>query len=116
MSHVWVVPVQYIKGNWKFCVGRIEIDGIVYPGRRNIIKDFLDQIAMRVKYGQAVFVSDILHNTVEQQGRFAHAGFPNYISVSAAVLGLNAEPPPDIAVIGLSQNSDFLFFHLSNTN
>jgi len=54
---------------------------------------------------------DVLGDAVQEQGRLAHACLAHDVRVPAAVLWLDPEIPPDVAVVRLPEDDELLLLH-----
>ncbi len=87
-------------------VGHVEIDEIRLAFPRHEAQDLLDQIPVRIEQSEAFAVSGVLVGEVRYQRGLACAGLADDVDMRPAVGGLDAEPLPVIAEIGLSKNGD----------
>ena len=62
MSVVWLHTTDDIQADGKFQVTRIEIDQVVGPLRRDVIQQFLGEIAVWINHANAVPQRDVLQN------------------------------------------------------
>jgi hypothetical protein len=53
-----------------------------------------------------VAVTDILNNHIFQERGFAHAGFPDYIHMAAAIVGFNPKRHFLISEVGFGKNGN----------
>ena len=80
-----------VQSDGEFQVARIEIHQMIRPLRRDVVQQFLGQVAVRVNDANAVSKGDVLQDQVPQQRRFAGAGFADDVDVLALVHGGNAK-------------------------
>ena len=61
---------------------------------------------MWVEQRQPLAARDVLAGKICDQSRFAGAGLPDNVHVGAAIRALDAEMPPIISEVGLTDDSD----------
>ena len=82
---------MHVQSDGEFKVARIEIHQMIRPLGRNVVQQFLGQVAVRVNDADAMSKRDVLQNQIPQQGRFAGAGFADDVDVLPLVHGGNAK-------------------------
>ena len=87
MPVIWLHTTDDIQSDGEFKVARIEIHQMVGTLRRNVVQQFLGQIAVRVNDANAMSKCDVLQNQIAEQGRLAGACFADDVEVLALVFG-----------------------------
>ena len=82
------------KRSRSYQVARIEILQMIRPLRRDVVQQFLGQVAVRVNHPDAMPQRDVLQDQVSQQGGFSRAGFTDDVEVLPFVHGGNAKGHP----------------------
>jgi hypothetical protein len=94
-----------IQSDGEFQIARIEIYQMIRPLGRDVVQQFLGQIAVRVYDPNAVPERDVLQDQVSQQGGFSRAGLADDVEVLPFVHGGNAKGL-GIAPAGLLTDDD----------
>src|ERR1039458_3247208 len=94
-----------IQSDGEFQIARIEIYQMIRPLGRDVVQQFLGQIAVRVYDPNAVPERDVLQDQVSQQGGFSRAGLADDVEVLPFVHGGNAKGL-GIAPAGLLADDD----------
>ncbi len=68
-------------------VGRVEVDEVVAPLRRNVLEDLAGEIAMRVEERTAPAGMDVLEDEVFEERRLPRAGLADGVGVAQPVGG-----------------------------
>ena len=64
---------------------------MIRPLRRDVVQQFLGQIAVRVNHADTVAQRDVLQNQVPKQRRFSSAGFTDDVEVLPFINRRNAK-------------------------
>ena len=82
---------QQIEGDGEFQVRRIKINQMIGSPARDVIQQFLGQIAVRVNQADAMPQRDVLDDHVSQHRGLAGTGFADDINVLPQIRQGNAE-------------------------
>jgi hypothetical protein len=74
---------------------------MIHPMGRQVMQEFLREVAMGVDNGDAVALLDVLEDEIPQQSGFSRTRLPNDVGVKTRILGMNDEgdlPAPNGAM------------------
>src|SRR5439155_8515338 len=75
VSVVWRDIGQHVQADGKFNITRIEIHQMIGACRRNVVQQFLGQIAVWIDEANTVSKGDVLDDEIAQKGCLAGARF-----------------------------------------
>src|ERR1043166_4903531 len=107
-------PVEDVKPDWKVRITRIEIHHIISSPRRNVIKEIVRQVPVRIDYPDALPIHDILKNQIPQKRCFPRTGLSEHIRVVTPVASpKTARLLPTRPGVAHSDWVDFVVVHSS---
>ena len=108
---------NHIQADGKLNVARIEIHQMIRPFRRDVIQQFLGQVAVRVYDADAVAEHDVLHDEISQQRRFAGTSLADDVDMLTLIHGGNAKGLGIAPALPISDRDVWCFvIHDAETN
>ena len=79
-------PRRRIEADRPLGVGHVEVAHVVDAGARDGVENIERQVAVRIDHGDPFPCQDVAHGEIEQERRFAAAGFADDVKVALALL------------------------------
>jgi hypothetical protein len=105
-----------IQANGEFEITRIEIYQVIRPSRRNVVQQFLSQVAVRVNHPDAMSKSDMLDDHIPQQCGLAGASFADDVDVLPLVGDQYAKRLGITPAFAFPDGDEWLVVHGSKTS
>src|ERR1017187_5685316 len=116
MAVIWGDIRKHIQSDGKFNITRIEIYQVISARGRNVVQQFLGQIAVRVNDAHSMTESNVLDDQIPQERRLAGAGFSDDVDVVALVLDRYAKAPGIAPALAFPNDDAWLVIHGSKTS